>query len=145
MNSHRPDAPVEGEASAQLVRDRAQRRSPAPEQLAALAEKILGVRGRRDAFLGGDHISEPGWEILIALYQANAASHRMTVSNACRASHAPATTALRWLDRLAELGLVRREINTLDARVVFIELEPEARLAMHDYFSEIWATLYDAD
>lgn len=141
MKTHRPDAPIKEDAS----QSHAQRRSPSPEQLAALAEKIHGMRSRKMAFPGSDLIAEPGWEMLIALFRADAASYRLTVSNACRASHAPATTALRWLDRLTELGLVCRKDDPLDARVVFIELKPKARLALRDYFSEIWVTLYGAD
>ena len=116
--------------------------APGAEQLVALAEKIQGLRERRDVFFGGTLISETGWQMLIALVQSDAACHCMTVSNICRASHAPATTALRWLERLVEFGLVRRDHSPSDARVVFVQLEPRAKAAIYAYLSEIWTMLY---
>lgn len=119
--------------------------APGPDELIALARKLQGVRERRKAFLGSDLISETGWEMLIALFQSSTALHRMTVSNICLASHAPTSTALRWLDRLIEMGLVRRDTNPSDARIVFVELEPRGKTAMHAYLCEIWSTLYDGN
>ena len=118
--------------------------TPSAEKLVQLAEKIQGARARRKTVMGSDTIGEAGWEMLIALFRADAAFQRMTVSNLCDASHAPATTALRWIDRLVELNLVHRHKNPLDARVVFIELMQPARAAMHLYLCEVWASLYGA-
>lgn len=120
-------------------------RAPGPSTLVALAKKIQGVRERRQIFLGNDLISETGWEMLIALYQSDVAMHRMTVTNLCQASHAPNTTALRWIDRLAELGLVSRYKHKLDGRIVYVDLAPNARTAMNAYLSDIWVTLYGSN
>jgi DNA-binding MarR family transcriptional regulator len=118
---------------------------PTPERLAALAEKIHGVRSRRAAYLGSEAIAEAAWEMLIALYRADCAFHRLTVTNLCLASEAPSTTALRWIDRLVELNLVYRRNNPLDARVIFVELLPNAKQAIHSYLCDIWVILYSPD
>ena len=80
--------------------------------------------------------------MLLALYRADAAGHRATVTNLCYASNAPVTTALRWLEKLVELKLVRRKDNPLDARSTYVELEAEARTAVHAYLLDLWATIY---
>jgi DNA-binding MarR family transcriptional regulator len=66
----------------------------------------------------------------------------MTVTSLCSASLCPDTTALRWLDRLGQLGLVRRLKSPLDARVFFIDLQPEARNAINNYLREMWNSLF---
>ena len=116
--------------------------TPSPATLAALAGKIQVVRERRQAFLGNDLISETGWEMLIALYRSDVAMQRMTVTNLCQASHAPASTALRWIDRLEELGLVTRLGHRLDRRIVYVELSPTARTTVGAYLTEVHVTLY---
>lgn len=116
--------------------------SPAPEELLVLARRISAARNRRKKYLAGELFAEPGWEMLLALYEADAAGHRRTVSNLCYSSKAPDTTALRWLDKLSELNLVRRSKNPLDARMVFIELEPCARNAIQSYLCELWVDIY---
>jgi len=118
------------------------RGSPAPEELVVLARRISVARNRRKKYLAGELFGEPGWEMLLALYEADAAGHRRTVSNLCYSSKAPDTTALRWLDKLSELNLVRRSKNPLDARMVFIELEPCARTAIQSYLCELWVDIY---
>lgn len=139
MDSKRLEAPGYPPAQGAGV-DKPQ--APSADMLVMLAEKVEGVRQRRSAFIGGDTVSETGWEMLLALYRSHAAMHRMTVSNLCRASHAPHSTALRWLDRLEQLNLVYRLEHKFDRRVTFVELTPEARDAIHAYLSEIWVSLY---
>jgi DNA-binding MarR family transcriptional regulator len=120
-------------------------RSPSLDELLALSDRVCGARNLRQAFFTPDLFAEPGWEMLIALFRADAAGHRMTISSLCRASNGPDTTALRWLERLTELGLVYRRKNPLDGRIVFIELEASARKAIHSYLSEVWISLYAGD
>lgn len=120
------------------------RESPSPEGLLDLASKLHKSRVRRGVFFSPDLFSEPGWEMLFALYRADAAGHRLTVSNLCFASQGPDTTALRWIDKLLELHLVFKKKNPLDARSYFIELEPEARIAVHAYLLDQWLTFYGA-
>ena len=117
-------------------------RAPAPEELILLARKVYRARASRKSFLAGELFSEPGWEMLLALFEADAAGHRLTISNLCYASQAPDTTALRWLEKLCELGLVYRKRNPLDSRMVFVELEPKGRTAVRECLVDIWMLFY---
>jgi DNA-binding MarR family transcriptional regulator len=90
-------------------------------------------------------LAKPGWEVLLALFKAEAAFQRTTVSNLCDASHTTSSTAMRWIDQLVEVGYVSPDKSRTDARVVFVKLNPKARAAIHVYFREIWMSLYDAD
>lgn len=130
----RPDNPLGGQAPGRVT--------PHAEDLLAMAESISSSRTRRKHFLAADLFGEPAWEMLLALYRADVMGYRMTVSNLCRASDAPSTTALRWIERLEELGMVMRRKNPLDQRVVFIEFTAETRDQMQNYLSETWKKLF---
>lgn len=113
-----------------------------PHNLTALAERIAVARLRRAEFLPNELFAEPAWDMLIALYQSNVVGYRMTVTNLCNDSRVPPTTALRWLDKLIELGIARRMKNPLDGRIIFVELEAKGQAAMRKYMSHIWALFY---
>jgi DNA-binding MarR family transcriptional regulator len=56
------------------------------------------------------------------------------VTSICLASGVPATTALRRLDELLEMGLVRRIKDENDARRVLVALTPEGERRLKNYF-----------
>jgi len=118
---------------------------PHPEELLALAGKLIEARDIRSGCLPSSIFGEPGWDMLLALYRADGAGYRMTVSHMCRASQAPATTALRWIDNLIQLNMVLRRENPLDGRVVFIEMTPQTRRAIEHYLMEVWVRFYSSD
>jgi DNA-binding MarR family transcriptional regulator len=107
-----------------------------------LARRLSKARQQRHHFLPDDLFSELAWEMLLALFLADAEGRRTTVTNVCQVSRGPPTTALRWIDRLIELELVRRLRNPVDARVIFIELETRGREAMRAYLSQTWTLFY---
>lgn len=115
---------------------------PTLEALVQLAERLGKARDLRSDYLASELFAEPAWDMLLALFQADAAGRRTTVSNLCTESGAPPSTALRWIDKLEELKLVRRAKNPLDARVVFVELEHKGRLALHQWLCHIWTVFY---
>jgi DNA-binding MarR family transcriptional regulator len=51
----------------------------------------------------------------------------------------PATTALRWIEQLHRLGLLRKKKNPTDARMTWLDLTDEARLPLDRYFDHILA------
>jgi DNA-binding MarR family transcriptional regulator len=115
---------------------------PSPDQLTGLAKRLYAGRSRRKDFLTPELFGEPGWDMLLALFNAEAGGNRLTVSSLCAASLCPETTALRWLDRLGQLDLVRRVKHPLDGRVFFIDLQPAARSSINSYLREMWASLF---
>lgn len=116
--------------------------TPSRDQLIGLAKRLYAGRSRRKAFLTSELFGEPGWDMLLALFNAEAGGHRLTVTSLCAASLSPDTTALRWLERLGQLDLVRRVKNPLDGRVFFVDLQPAARTAINSYLREIWTSLF---
>ena len=121
------------------------RPTPTSADLVGLAERLSTARERRPRFLANELFAEPGWDMILALFRTDNAGHRMTVSNLCLESHVPVSTALRWVEKLVELGLARRVKNPLDGRVIFIELEAEGRSCIHDCLSHIWTVFYGND
>jgi DNA-binding MarR family transcriptional regulator len=117
---------------------------PHPEQLVALAVKIGESRDRRQKFFADELFAEPGWEMLLALYRADAAGLRMSVSNLCGMTCGPETTAVRWIDRLEGLGMISRRKNPSDGRDTFVELSAGARSKIHDYLVETWVYMGEA-
>ena len=118
---------------------------PTPDQLAGLAKRLYAARSKRKVFVNSELFGEPGWDMLLALFNAETTGHKLTVSSLCAASQCPDTTALRWLERLGQLDLVRREKSPMDGRVFFIELQPPARGAINSYLRETWHSFFAPD
>jgi DNA-binding MarR family transcriptional regulator len=93
-----------------------------PEELVAMAKFIQTVRSERSALFDGDLFGEASWDIMLSLYISQRQGYRMKVSSVCHESGVPETTALRWLDRLVQLGLARKSRNPYDSRSNFVEL-----------------------
>ena len=62
---------------------------------------------------------------------------RVPVSSLCIAAAVPATTALRWLKTMTDKGIFLRRADPHDGRRVFVELAPEASIAMRRCFAEV--------
>ncbi len=75
--------------------------------------------------------------MLLDLLQAELPQLRVPVSSLCIAAAVPATTALRWLKTMTLQGLFVRRADPHDGRRVFVELAPEASVALRRYFAEV--------
>jgi DNA-binding MarR family transcriptional regulator len=116
-------------------------RPPQLEDLQKFAAKFLALRAARKTELPATLFGEPGFDMLLALY-CHQEERRLTVTNMYPISQVPDTTALRWIDRIIELGLIRREPNPVDARVYFLELEPAGRAGIENYLLRAWNALF---
>lgn len=85
----------------------------------------------------GDFFSEPAWDILLDLYIHQAENRNVSVKSASVGSGAPATTALRWINKLALKGLIGSLDDPDDRRRRLIYLTPEGYEAMTRYLNEI--------
>lgn len=94
---------------------------------------IIRARRLRDQYLGSDLFADPAWDILLDLYAASLEDQRVAVSSLCIAAAVPATTALRWIKTLTDLGLLVRAADPQDGRRVYIELAPKARAGLDAY------------
>ena len=92
--------------------------APAP----ALAAALYAARNARGALLPGVSLGEPSWDMLLALYVANAHGREVLVSELYSASRAPTSTALRHLKRLRDKGYVEVEMHGSDARKRLVRL-----------------------
>jgi len=96
------------------------------EASAHIAKRYLRARRERARLFPEELFADPAWDILLDLYVAQANKQRISISAACIASGVPSTTGLRWIGRLEELGLVRRNDDPNDRRRAYIALTPTA-------------------
>lgn len=99
------------------------------------AQLLLKARRKRDSIFGADLFEDPAWNIMLDLYSSTLHGRAVTVSDLCVASGTSATTALRRLTTLAELGLIERVPDAMDKRRVLITQTGTGREAM-DQFTE---------
>jgi DNA-binding MarR family transcriptional regulator len=98
---------------------------------------IIQARRLRDRYFDPDLFADPAWSMLLDLYRAHLAQHRLCITSLCHGSGAPVSTAIRWLSALEQRGLTVRFRDPLDGRRYFIELTPEGIDAMARYFRSI--------
>ena len=82
----------------------------------AWALRELESISRRRKILGAQFEIDPGWIMLLELFDAHCTQRPYHVSALCLASGAPHATALRRLSQMIDAGLFRREQDPADAR-----------------------------
>ena len=108
-----------------------------PQVSAEAVRSVIRARRLRSRFFEEDLFADPAWDMLLDLLQAEIAQLRVPVSSLCIAAAVPATTALRWLKTMTDKGLFVRRADPHDGRRVFVELAPQASIAMRRYFAEV--------
>lgn len=99
--------------------------------------RIQKARLARQRFLQRDLFADPAWDMLLELYASELGQQRVHIRLLCDASGVPDTTALRWIRKLEEEGLVMRQDVPNDRRQVWICLTPTASSAMQRYFATV--------
>ena len=99
-----------------------------------LVRAVQAARRRRAALFEADLFSDPAWDILLELYALHLEQQRASVSSLYAASCVPATTALRWIAKLENDGLVVRTGDSVDARRSWIKLSAEGAERMGRFF-----------
>lgn len=94
-------------------------------------------RDLRHQYFASELFGEPGWNVLVDLFDSSLRGRTVSVTDSCIASLAPPTTALRWIGRLEELGLVKRQRSSSDGRVFHLSLTEEAEKQLRAYFSAL--------
>ena len=99
--------------------------------------QAIRVRRIRARFFDEELFADPAWDMLLDLLQAEIAQHRVPVSSLCIAAAVPATTALRWIKTMTDVGLFKRRADPHDGGRIFVELSTGASEAMRRYFGEV--------
>lgn len=90
-----------------------------------LANKARLIKGRLDMrkkYLPEAALGEPPWNILLELFCQFAEGASVSTKSLCIAAECPDSTALRHIERLEEVGLIRRSRSRSDLRVTLVEL-----------------------
>ena len=102
-----------------------------PGVTAAQVRAAIRSRRLRDQLFGAGWFEDPAWDMLLDLFAAELEGTRVSVSSLCIAAAVPPTTALRWLARMTEAGLIERQPDPSDRRRAFTVLSEQARGLMH--------------
>lgn len=108
-----------------------------PTNSSTLVRKIMAARAERRKFFDGDLFADPAWDMLLELFALERDQRRTCVSSLCIASAVPATTALRWIDKLLSENLIERTADPLDGRRVWISLSKLGSDTMSSYLRNI--------
>lgn len=103
---------------------------------AELIRRAIEARASRGRYLPEELFADPAWDIVLYLLEAEIDKRTVTVSRLCDASAVPMTTALRWIQRMIDLGLLIRRGDPQDGRRIFVELSPQSSAAARKYFHE---------
>ena len=93
-----------------------------------LAKKLYKCRRKVDRVFELQGFStSPAWDIMLDLYEAETENRPTSVSSACIGAACPATTALRWLGVLEQMGLIERADDPDDKRRALVSLTDKGR------------------
>ena len=106
-------------------------------QWGRLARTIYRERVRRSAYFPVGVFGEPAWDILLDLFVAAKSNELRSIKAICLASQVPEATALRYIDLLADHGLVERRQDKTDRRRKFLSLTPLGERNMQDYLTSM--------
>lgn len=107
---------------------------------AAQVREVIRARRLRDRFFEGGLFEDPAWDMLLDLLGAQLERGQVSVSSLCIAAAVPPTTALRWISKLTDAGLIEREADPFDKRRAFLKLSPQGGHAMHRYVAAVRET-----
>lgn len=86
------------------------------DPLVSLARHFHRTRRAGNAIFGKRVISDPQYDMLLELFVAHHEGRAVLTKDLCRAGGVPATTALRYIDKLEAGGFLRRELDSTDTR-----------------------------
>lgn len=98
---------------------------------------VVAARRLRDAIIGADLFADPAWDMLLELYAASLAQHRLSTTELIASSGVPPTTGLRWIDKLESVGIVRRREDRLDRRRMWVEISDHGAMKMRSLFEMV--------
>jgi hypothetical protein len=101
-----------------------------------LARTLHRERACRADSIPEEFLGEPAWDVLLDLFASEHERREISVSSACIAANAPATTGLRYIARLEAAGWVERVPAPGDRRRSHLRLTQGGRAAMQAALSQ---------
>jgi predicted transcriptional regulator len=93
--------------------------------------EIADMRSRRNNMFGADLFGEPVWDMLLDLFLSRLENKRICITSLSIASNAPLTTALRYIERMADAGLIEKVDDPSDGRRMMVSLTRDGYRKMH--------------
>lgn len=100
---------------------------PVEVKLPELACRIHSSRRERRRFFPDDLVAEPAWDMLLALFCAEARGERLSVTGLGYSVGLPQATAARWISQLTKAGLIEQQQDDRDRRRRFLKLSKVAQ------------------
>jgi hypothetical protein len=97
----------------------------------------IRARRLRDEYFGAGLFEDPAWDMLLDLFAAELERAQVSVSSLCLAAAVAPTTALRWIARMTDAGLLERQPDPFDRRRAFMGLSRRASTAMRTYITAV--------
>ena len=88
------------------------------------AARVFHQNSLKTGDLVGTELESPAWNILLAVFAETVAGERISVSSACYASGSATSTALRYIGRLENDGLIVRSPDPRDGRRSLVSIAP---------------------
>ena len=95
---------------------------------------MRSMRKMRSRYFPTELFSDPCWEMLLDLYDAQLGSAEVTVTSLGAASGVPLTTALRRMEQLLAHGLIERVGDADDKRRTIVRLTDSGLTAVEGFF-----------
>jgi CheY-like chemotaxis protein/DNA-binding MarR family transcriptional regulator len=102
-------------------------------------KELRDIRKVRSKYFPSELFSDPCWEMLLDLYDAQLAGAEVTVTSLGAASGASATTALRRMENLQSHALIERLADSADKRRTIVRLTEAGLTAVEQFFESLLA------
>ena len=108
-------------------------------QVVDRAEKLLKWSREKSKALnfGTGLFSDPCWDMCLDIYICDLNDEKIAISSVAHSSGIPMTTAMRYMNVMTEAGLLQKELNPSDSRMIFISTSKTLR----DKISSVLAKL----
>ena len=97
--------------------------------------RVVAARRLRDQYLGKELCSDPAMDLLLEALAADLAGNRLTVSQLCRATTVPLSTAVRWIKKLEEDGWL--QIHHSCDEIQWVEMTPDGSTRLRSLFDAL--------
>ena len=110
---------------------------PNPGISAREIRQAIKSRRLRDQFFDRGLFEDPAWDMLLDLFAAELEDVAVSVSSLCIAAAVAPTTALRWIAKLTDAGLLERRPDPFDKRRAYMSLGEPARTGLNGYCAAV--------